>query len=103
MSDNSPRDLGLTHEQDLGYDEKIELLVTGTGEIKRISKEIGNELEAHNLMLSEVSENMTSVQDRLEKYNQKMKQITHSKEGPLLLISVILTLILVFLVTWVIL
>lgn len=102
MSD-SPGDLGLAQERTLGYDEKIELLVTGTGEIKRISKEIGHELDEHNLMLNDVSENMDTVKDRLEKYNHKMKEITHSKEGPLLLISVILTLILIFLVTWVIL
>ena len=102
MSD-SPGDLGLAQERSLGYDEKIELLVTGTGEIKRISKEIGHELDEHNLMLTEISEDMDTVKDRLQKYNNKMKEIAHSKEGPLLLISVILTLILVFLVTWVIL
>ena len=101
MSD--PSGLNLAHEQNLGYDEKIELLVTGTGEIKRISKEIGQELNEQNLMLEEVSQNMDTVKGRLTKYNKQMKEITHSKEGPLLLISVVLTLILIFLVTWVIL
>ena len=102
MSDHGDN-LNLSQERTLGYDEKIELLVTGTGEIKMISKEIGQELNEQNLLLEDVSQNMDTVKDRLKKYNQQMKDITHSKEGPLLLISVVLTLILIFLVTWVIL
>lgn len=93
----------VTQQQGIGYDEKIDFLVTGTGEIKRISKAIGQELEDHRIMLDDVSHEMDTAKDRLENYNKKMKELAQSKEGPLVLISVVLTLILIFLVVWVIL
>lgn len=90
-------------QQNIGYEEKIEFLVTATGEVKQISKAIGDELDEHKILLDDVSESMDKVHERLEKYNKQMQALVHSKEGPLTLIAVILTLVLIFLVVWVIL
>lgn len=90
-------------QQNIGYDEKIQFLVTATGEIKMISNQIGQELAEQNILIDDVNDQMDTVKDRLEKYNKQMKDLTHSKQGPLLLISVILTLVFLFLFFWVIL
>jgi hypothetical protein len=93
----------LLSEPALGYDEKVTLLVTATGEIKCLSKAIGHELADQEVIIDEVSHDLDTVKDRLQRYNDQARELTHSKEGPLLLISVVLTIILIFLVTWVIL
>ncbi|KAK8900562.1 hypothetical protein M9Y10_002889 [Tritrichomonas musculus] len=90
-------------QQNIGYDEKIQFLVSATGEIKCISNAIGQELDEQNLILDEVDDQLDTVKGRLEKYNNQMKELTHSKQGPLLLISVILTIVFLFLFFWVIL
>lgn len=90
-------------QQNIGYDEKIQFLVSATGEIKCISNAIGQELDEQNLILDEVGDQLDTVKNRLETYNNQMKDLTHSKQGPLLLISVILTIVFLFLFFWVIL
>jgi hypothetical protein len=64
------------------YDEKIMFLVTATGEIKCISNAIGQELDEQNMMLEDLAQNMDAVGGRLERYNERMRNLTHSKEGP---------------------
>jgi syntaxin 6 len=93
----------LAQESALGYEEKIQLLVTTTGEIKCISKAIGQELQDQDIIIDDISHNLDTVKSRLDRYNAQARELAHSKEGPLLLISVILTIVLIFLVTWVIL
>lgn len=90
-------------EENQGYDEKTTFLLTASGEIKQISSQIGQELIEQNMMLDDLGDQMENVKQRLDRYNEQMREITHSKEGPLFLISVILTLVLIFLLFWVIL
>ena len=103
MEPNNQPNFELDIEQNLTFDEKVTFLVTTTGEIKCISKQIGQELHEQNMLLDDMGQEMDKVKNRLDKYNNQMKEIVHSKQGPLLLISVILTIILVFLISWVIL
>ena len=93
----------LEQQQNIGYDEKIQFLVTATGEIKYISNQIGQELDEQNLIIEDVGNHLENVKDKLENINKQMKELTHSKQGPLLLISVILTIVFLFLFFWVIL
>ena len=83
-------------EQNLNY------IINQTGEIKQITIMIGDELQSQNQMLSDVSNRMDTIQDKLQRNIQNMEKLTHSKNSPLLLISVILTLILIFLIYWLI-
>ena len=83
-------------EQNLNY------IINQTGEIKQITIMIGDELQNQNEMLQNVSEKMDNVQDRLQRNIQNMEKLTHSKNSPLMLISVILTLVLIFLIFWLI-
>jgi hypothetical protein len=93
----------LAQESALGYEDRVQLLVTATGEIKCISKAIGQELQDQDIIIDDISQNLDTVKSRLDRYNTQARELAHSKEGPLLLISVILTIVLIFLVTWVIL
>jgi hypothetical protein len=100
---SEPQGSEIALQRNVGYDEKIKFLVTATGEIKCISKQIGQELDEHAILIDDLSQNLDTTKDRLQHYSAQMKELTHSKDGPLLLISVVLTLVLIFLITWVIL
>lgn len=90
-------------QSNIGYDEKIQFLVTATGEIKQISKMIGTEVDEQLIMLNQTSDKMDSVNEKLTKFNKDLKELTHSKQGPLMLISIILTIVLIVLVLFVVL
>ena len=83
-------------EQNLNY------IINQTGEIKQITIMIGDELQTQNQILSDMSTHMDTIQDKLKKNIHNIEQLTRSKNSPLLLISVILTLILIFLIYWLI-
>ena len=78
-------------------EQNLNMIVNQTGEIKQITIMIGNELQEQNKILSDVSEKMETIQGKLEKNIQNMEKLTQSKNSPLCVVSVVLTLVLLFL------
>ncbi|EAY22181.1 SNARE domain containing protein [Trichomonas vaginalis G3] len=78
----------------------LNMIVQQTGEVKQITIMIGDELENQNKMLLDVDNKMDTVQDKIKKNIEAMEKLTQSSNGPLILICVILTLVLIGLLYW---
>ena len=78
-------------------EQNLNMIINQTGEIKQITIMIGNELHEHNKLLSDVSEKMETIQGKMERNIQNMEKLTQSKNSPLCIISIVLTLVLIFL------
>lgn len=84
-------------------EQNLNLIVEQTGEVRHITIQINEELKNQNLLLSDMQEHMDTIDKKLQKNVQNMEKLAQSKQGPLLLVSIILTILLVGLVYWIIL
>lgn len=81
-------------------EQNLNLIAEATGEVRQMSIVINDELRNQNQMLADVQNKMDTVQDKIQRNVEQMEKLTQSSEGPLLLICVVLTLILIGMVYW---
>lgn len=84
-------------ESSITYDQKLDLLVNSTGEVKQIANEIGQRLDESNLEFADINQKMTTVKNDLDNAVDRLQNLTTTKSGCLAILSFVLTLVAIFL------